>query len=244
MLSETIEHAPPKIMFVNSHRPQGIEVPSCKRCNNGSSQQDQVAAFFSLLFAEKLMHENSAHSDEYNSLLKVLKGLANNNPDLAGCIKHRGDEPIKFGGKLQMMPKFTIEPVIFEKYLDLWAAKQVLAYWYELTGTSASDQTGILIRWVTLYELSNDPELVQFANDLPGIRSLFQGKWDTAQQFFVKDSINSNEKIGMFFFAYHSGVSFIAIFDDSGKSYKIPNGLKATCSLVKTNATSGIHLLK
>lgn len=53
--TESIEHAPPKIMFWDKQRSKGLEVPACIRCNHNSSQSDQVAAFYSIAQSSEVM---------------------------------------------------------------------------------------------------------------------------------------------------------------------------------------------
>ena len=244
MPAETIEHAPPKILFTKSHRPAGLEVPACKRCNNGSSSQDQVAAYFCLMQAVALFDDNSGLSDEYASLLKTAEGVFNNQPALKAAFQHAGQQVFQVSGKAQSLTKYKINDCIFENYLEPWAAKQVLAYWYAQTGKCASNQTNILVRWTTLHELSNSEDLVSMVQNFPDITNLAQGKWDTSQQFFVKHTLNPEEGLGMFFFAYHSGVSFYAALVDNAavemEKFMSSNNQFAA---LKTNEKKGIHRL-
>ncbi|MEP6018146.1 MAG: hypothetical protein ABJ251_06645 [Paracoccaceae bacterium] len=63
---ETIEHTPPKAMFFGSLRPKGLEVPACRRCNNGSSQQDQFAALLACTQSPALISGGDNKHDEFN----------------------------------------------------------------------------------------------------------------------------------------------------------------------------------
>jgi len=42
--ADTIEHMPPVMMFIRKQRPKGLEFPSCRKCNNGTSKSDLVAS--------------------------------------------------------------------------------------------------------------------------------------------------------------------------------------------------------
>jgi len=35
---------PPVMMFIRKQRPKGLEFPSCRKCNNGTSKSDLVAS--------------------------------------------------------------------------------------------------------------------------------------------------------------------------------------------------------
>ncbi|MEP3844284.1 MAG: hypothetical protein ABJM43_02905 [Paracoccaceae bacterium] len=63
---ETIEHTPPKAMFFGSLRPKGLEVPACRRCNNGSSQQDQFATLLAYTQSPALISGGDNKHDEFN----------------------------------------------------------------------------------------------------------------------------------------------------------------------------------
>lgn len=43
----TIEHCPPRSVFINRNYPEGFEFPACKDCNQGSSDQDLLVAMLS-----------------------------------------------------------------------------------------------------------------------------------------------------------------------------------------------------
>ena len=244
MPAETIEHAPPKIMFTKSHRPAGLEVPACKRCNNGSSSQDQVAAYFCLAQAVELYNDDSGSSDEYASLLKTAEGVLNNHPELKTAFQPAGQQVFQVSGTAQSLTKYKIDNHIFEKYLEPWAAKQVLAYWYDQTGKCANNQTTILVRWITLYDLSNSEDLVKFAQGFPDFTNLAQGKWETPQQFFVKHNINPEEGLGMFLFSYHSGVAFYAaLVDNADVKMEAFMSSNTQFAALQTNEKVGIHHL-
>ena len=73
--TEQVEHAPPKIMFVDKARPKGFEVPSCARCNNGSAQQDQIASMFALSQSPKLLACDAHISREARGNPPIFNGV-------------------------------------------------------------------------------------------------------------------------------------------------------------------------
>lgn len=215
LASETIEHAPPKVMFTGSHRPKGLEVPACKRCNNGMSAHDQIVALHCLLQSVKLFGKDAKNTLEFVALEKAIRGIGNNNPDVFGYLSPDGRETFRLPDGIASLLKIRLADDLFEKYLDPWAAKQVLAYWYDRTKSPATTGTIVLVRWITLAEFSNNKELRDFAGQFGNFRSLAQGNWDTKEQFFAISSDNFIEKLGAFFFAYHNSASFFGALIDN-----------------------------
>src|SRR5262245_38659802 len=72
----TIEHMPPRMMFVLKQRPKGLEFPSCGKCNNGTGLSDLVASFLGRLFS----HPSS--EDEAEEIKKLFSAVQNNVPGL------------------------------------------------------------------------------------------------------------------------------------------------------------------
>lgn len=213
--ADSIEHAPPKIMFTKSHRPKGLEVPACSRCNNGSADQDQAVAFFCLMQAAALFTDDDGSTTEFAALEKIVKAVKNNYPDLLTAFKFVGKQKFLVSGESQSLSRFEIKDEVFGQYLEPWAAKQILSYWYDQTGKCASSKAVVLVRWTTLHEMSNSEDLVKYAHSFAAFGSLKQGAWDTTEQFFVKSSLNAEENLGAMFFAYHSSVSFYAALIDN-----------------------------
>jgi len=212
----TIEHAPPKILFTNKLRPKGLEVPACQNCNNGMSAHDQVAAWYCLGQSRALFDDHDGTSEEFSALDKVAQGCRNNYPEVLECFSWRGDEYFNVRGILQKLPKISIDSKLYQTYLDPWAAKQALALWYSKTNHIMKTGSTILVRWISLYDLSNSPDLVNFISKfVPNVGSLQQGNWDTTQQFFHMTNFNPIEKIAGLFCAYHSSAAFLAAIIDN-----------------------------
>lgn len=199
--TETIEHSPPKVMFWSKHRLKGMEVPACRRCNNGLSSEDQLAAFFALSQSQR---GNNLSNEESNYLDKIITGVTNNIPEMKQMIKLGGN----FG--IQSNKVIFDHTLLFGKYLNKWAAKQSIAHWYELTeGRILSSDGLIAVRWQTNYELAINQEFTDLVSKLGERAELFMGEWRPSDQFFLRYSINLEEGIGAIFAAYHN-CGFIA----------------------------------
>ena len=73
--AESVEHAPPKVMFLDQTRPKGFEFPACKRCNKGSAEYDQLAAYVAYSQAPDAVQCSAPIT---NSQKTLVEGFANN----------------------------------------------------------------------------------------------------------------------------------------------------------------------
>src|SRR5688572_17251940 len=64
--ADTIEHMPPRMMFRGKQRPKGLEFPSCRPCNNGTSQSDIVASLIGRVSPDPT---TQMEADEFKKLL-------------------------------------------------------------------------------------------------------------------------------------------------------------------------------
>lgn len=240
--AETIEHAPPKILFTESHRPKGLEVPACQRCNNGSSHLDQIAALFTMLCSQALLLDDRDSTVVKKSFDKVLKGVANNSKEVLGYFKQAGEECVLVKGKKTSVSRSHVDEQLFDNFLNSWAAKQVLAFWYHSTGLCASEQVTLFVKWTNQYMITNEQEFLKIIKKFPDFYDLKQGRWETTDQFFVSSHVNKKEKIGVFFFVYHDGTGFYAAIDDAStetkKSTKLSDRQGGT--MFKVSAEKGV----
>lgn len=72
----TIEHTPPRGMFVNRHAPQGYGFAACRACNAGSSDADEWVILLTAM--DPTMTRNRPG---YQALLKTARSLQGRHPD-------------------------------------------------------------------------------------------------------------------------------------------------------------------
>lgn len=193
--TETIEHAPPKVMFWHKHRPKGFEVPACKRCNNDSSNADQLAAFIALTQSprgDNLTDKESKYFD------KIMRGVDNNIGNIKDILKLSGEDEAY--GKVH----YDNER-LFKEHLGPWAAKQTLAHWFNISGGRILSPNGLVaVRWQTNYELAFNHEFSHIIMSLESLYELKAGKWSVLDQFVLKYSLNTEEGIFAVFATYHN----------------------------------------
>lgn len=77
--STEIDHVPPRACIQKGYAPEGFESPACKACNEGTTKQDLIFGFYSMLldFDESKM----AREEHRERIMELRRGIANNYPD-------------------------------------------------------------------------------------------------------------------------------------------------------------------
>ncbi|WP_026941038.1 hypothetical protein [Hellea balneolensis] len=242
VVTQTIEHAPPKIMFWDKRRLQGMEVPACKRCNNNSGPQDQLAALIAVM-QSPVFYDGLSDERKLDYLSKLTKGCLHNIDGFESFFSNGGTQWVESKGVLQPHSKLKFKPELFTEHLNGWAVKQCLAHWYDKTGRVFSGNGIIIVRWLTNYELSDNPELESVISLFQNSAELIQGSQKSTDQFFIRyPNVKDGDNIDAIFCAYH-GTAFIGAMIDNAEIIKKlelnPLGNHAAC--FKTCAEDGIY---
>ncbi len=204
------EHAPPRVMFVDKQRPKGIEVPACDRCNLGTANADQLAAFFCFSQALSLL-EGKAKKREFRSFKKVLTAVANNNQSTQKFFTDFGTMFANVNGVFRPMRKVGINKKAVGDELNPWAVKQVLALWYNKTKIIVPENSVIFVRWFSLIEQKTNSRAETLRKSFPSFSTLSQGKLNADRQFSVRFKCETEFGTGQFHFSYHRSASFFAL---------------------------------
>jgi hypothetical protein len=94
--STTREHMPPKSLFDNSHRPDGLVMPACAECNRATSTADLVVSLVGRWDYGNSPQENSDHRRLVARLRKQAPELISEWTGL-NCIEIFGSRPAKRG---------------------------------------------------------------------------------------------------------------------------------------------------
>ena len=126
--ADTIEHMPPKQMFIRKQRPKGLEFSSCQKCNNGTGKSDLVASLLGRLSVDP------SADDEAAEFKKLLSAVRNNVPGLLEEMQidptaeklERKDLPIQEGGGI-----LRANGPLVTKHMLVFGAKLGFALHYE-----------------------------------------------------------------------------------------------------------------
>jgi hypothetical protein len=206
--TETIDHIPPKVIFIGSQLPAAcnIEYPACTACNSNSSQYDQICAMIGLTSPREPSNTERKH------FIKVLHGAQNNAGSTIGEI-NRG-----YAGWRHLGRKFTentgIEAHASElgpnnrKAIFVLTAKLALAHFYWETGRILTPNGAVVVDMITNVKL--------FQNEIPDnykLSTKFRtlSKHDKQEQFLFRHILSENEDVGIFQFVLHLNLMLVAM---------------------------------
>lgn len=215
MATESIEHAPPKVMFIGKLRPSSHQFPSCNRCNNGMSQLDQVAALASFTMGSL---RNQSISEEI--LMKIFRGVLNNTPlAIQYMFGSSENDVFRVNGLLRLVSKVQVDERLFSQWLDPWAAKLGYALWYEHRKSILPTDAHVVVRWFTNTDIVNELYPDELLRVLSGYGTLSQGTWEESGQFFYKHGYIVENEVACFLAAIHdSCLVFIGVFKNAETS--------------------------
>jgi len=240
--TETIEHAPPIVMFWDKHRLQGMEVPACGRCNNGTGKEDQFAAFFAIM-QSPAFYGGDSDQRMIRYFEKLSRGCIKNIPNFPTFFSSDGTIFLESAGLIQPQAKLVFKDEIFSKYLNKWAAKQAIAHWYFKHGSIFSESGVVLVRWMTNFELMSDNKISQLVSLFDNIDELIQGSKNSGDQFFIRHpNTKTGENIHLIFAAYHGTAFIAAMIDEPDWCEKItPRVLGNHSAAFQTSITDGVY---
>jgi len=243
--TETIEHAPPKVIFWDKYRLKGMEVPACKRCNNETGITDQFAAFYAIMQSPDFYREVS-NENMLNYFDKILKGCLNNVLGFSSFFTDDGKFLVESNGIIQQQHKLVFKKEIFSEHLNKWAAKQAIAHWYFKYDSIFSDQGLVLVRWLTNYELMNNDRIPEFISLFGNTDELVQGSQKSGEQFFIRHpNTKPGDNVHLMFAAYHGTAFIAAMIDNTNWNEKItPNILGNHSAAFCTSGADGIYEFK
>lgn len=205
--TETVEHAPPKAFFKDKNRLKGLEFPACRRCNNGSSQLDQVASLLCLAMSDAL---NNNIDQDY--IERLIRGVRNNTPEVLDYLSGPAQKDIvRIRGLFLNTMRVTFDRRLMTEWLNPWAAKQAYALWYEHSKSILDENSSVFTCWLTNDKLirSGIPsKLFDIATE-PGF--LIQGSKTSSEQFFYRYSANFDIGIGLFAIGAQNSALAIAL---------------------------------
>ena len=217
--TETTDHCPPKIVFLNKDRPKGLEFPACEDCNKKSSTGDAVAALiFGLtvnINPELVEHKVSAIKRFKTVQIcapEVIQEVLYNRPNRT--FEKR--EVSAVGLDPQKVKLFSVGPNT-RRHLFNFSAKLTVAAYFNETQEICLPTTEILTHVSLNHQLLKHglPELPILYEK---ISSLKQGIKDTTDQFSYAPVINREERVGHFKFQFNSNAIIHGFISEHGFS--------------------------
>ncbi len=205
--AEDVDHVPSKMMFRNKHRPRGLEVPSCRACNAGSSQFEVIAnAFGRIGFGEA----PEVDSLEFGRLLRDAEA---NNPGF--LLELRGRKIDKGDARRFGLPRasgtFATDGPIVSRAMARFTAKLGFAlHWAETGGRIVPAGGAVFARWYTNHNKLEGSFPDAIFSVLGPKRSLTQGKWTVEDRFSYSVGLADTKRMGIYFAAFQFAFSTLS----------------------------------
>jgi hypothetical protein len=207
--ADTIEHMPPAMMFILKQRPKGLQFPSCRKCNNGTSKSDLVASLVG-----RLSIEPSAE-DEAAEFKKLLRSARNNVPGLleemysgpAAQELARKTVPLQDGGGVMR----TNGPLV-TKHMLVFGAKLGFALHYEALQIVVPRTGGVQPIWFSNAQAARGEIPRELFSLLPATRqTLRQGRREVSNQFQYTWAITPERKHALFYATFHRSFAIAVV---------------------------------
>ena len=201
--ADDVEHMPPRVMFKEKLRLSGLEFPSCRSCNKGTSAADLVASFVARLDADGHV-EGWQHRE-----VKGLRGMLRQNaPEVWEELFHpwNGQEVWHRGASGIYERKLRVRPngPLLGAHLGVFAAKMGMALYREHAGSALPSNGVVLAHYFTNAGLAQSSANA-ILRILPTTATLQQGKQTANEQFAYR--YNSDGKSAVAALArFHKGL--------------------------------------
>ena len=205
----TIEHMPPRMMFLGKARPKGLEFPTCAPCNHGTSHSDLVASLLGRTFPD-LQNEQGERE-----LKKLLAAVGNNIHGLLQEMqigtggqkiarRSNGDVPDDAGFLRANGPLVT-------NHMRIFAAKMGYALHYEAFGKPVPPEGGVQPMWFSNAQAARGELPMSLIELLPPQKTLRQGKKEVSDQFNYSWRVTEEARHGVFYCVFRSSFAILAI---------------------------------
>jgi hypothetical protein len=207
--ADTIEHMPPIAMFEGRRRPKGFEFPTCRECNNGTSDSDQVASLLGRVYPD-------AESEQgRHELKRLLKGVSNNVPGLLEemHVGHRGQ---KFERRdIPGMPSgagvLRANGPILTQHMRVFGAKLGLAFHFEAHKSPVPIAGGVQPMYFTNVNAAKGELPMDLISLLPTPQTLRQGTWEVSSQFQCSWRVTEEGRHSVFYAVFRSSFAVAAV---------------------------------
>lgn len=208
-IAEDVEHMPSKSMFRAKDRPRGLEFPSCKACNKGTSTADSAVAFLARLdrFGEETKEWQLREAIQY--LTATEQGAPGFADEIVGDRNARDTILRTNAGVLVPVSQTSAGPIA-KALLDVWAAKLAMALYHEHTGMPLPLNGGVQAIWFLNYGLI-ETTAESFLKILPGYATLKRGRRKNVSGQFDYRFNSDDKSIVAALTHFHTNLHFFTI---------------------------------
>lgn len=149
----TVEHCPPRALFIRKEWPAGFDFPACRLCNNGTSDDDAIVSLLGRM--DPLNPNRGADGrtpwlmqDVHNQGTNFLLDMFNvSTRDARVAMRRLNIQPEQ--GRLRRHSGVVNVPVRADEAVMVFARKLSKAVFYKSTGTIFPGNGEIMFNWFT-----------------------------------------------------------------------------------------------
>lgn len=211
---------PSKALFRAKDRPSGLEFPSCKQCNNGTSAADSAVAFLARIDR----FGDDTDTWQVQEAVKYLAAAEQGAPGFSAELFNDGnsrDTIMRTPGGLLIPLAETHVGAIGKALLDVWAAKLGMSLYNEHVGSPLPLTGGLHAMWFLNNGLSEETA-GHFLRILPVHSTLKQGRRKSASGQFDYRFNSDDKSIVAALTHFHSNIHFFTIAMAEPNVYGFP----------------------
>lgn len=229
--ADTIEHMPPRIMFLNKSRPKGMEFASCKKCNTESGMADAVASMIA-----RLDKEDDLKSQSFIEARILRNKILKSNPALIDDLFENAQTIYKLGsnGIVKRYETKTVDSKILTQYLKIFSSKMALSLYYTHVGKYLT-KTGSIFHMAYLNSGLEQKSRDIILSIMPMQNSLKQGEWEVNDQFEYKYNtdkksifaghVKFHKGLEITIFAIQDNADVVKLLRDKGLTETMPGNI-------------------
>jgi hypothetical protein len=198
----TIDHVPARIVFWGKRRPEGLELPACKACNEGTRKLDQAAGLFARF---RVADEPLRQQVEFNQLaIQVSRNFPGWEREMNPSAAQWRDFRRRFG-RVDGVPG-NVGPLADDAAYTL-GAKLGFALHYKTSGEIVPPDGLVSVVYETT---ASEPEGGMLPSEISNLLGpevvLKQGEWTTDGHFSYRSFVAEGGGLGVYH--AHIGRSF------------------------------------
>jgi hypothetical protein len=220
----TRDHVPAKIIFDGKHRPKGIEVPACERCQQYSKKHELVAAMVARIFP------NSSGSLQRKEFKKVIQRAFKAVPGLLTELGASPEQMARITDLRRRQPDaagvLNMGGPLMNESLDVFGIKMSCALHYEKTRRIVPIGVPISIRVYSNVDAldGNIPgEVIRLMGRPDTLR---QGNWSVSNQFAYAYATAAGGKYAAYFATFRQSFAVLGFIWDSVDALPPGDGMK------------------
>lgn len=220
VLATTVDHCPPRSVFVDRSWPENFIFPACNNCNKESRESENILGFLSRL--NSTMHSQSEEV-QFN---KYVDTLSSNYPEelrsmmgLTVVEKRRAARNIKMRlppGHTHMDLPVVRLPKSWVKMVEDFGKKLTKAIHFHETGNICSRDGGVWSRFMANAVEIQSPIDRDLLARLGRTHEIKRSKQDLSDQFSYLTERTSDGTSAMYIFAFNRSFKLICFYDEDG----------------------------